>query len=102
MFVGNLLTCEEANRKARQTKWDGQVECFPDDCRRENETGHCRRECHSSILALLEELGVAIDVRRVFLGGHYLLLDEICLATFSVDPGHRNRRRLNSIKPNQN
>lgn len=97
MFVGNLLTCEEANRKARQTKLDGQVECFPDDCRRENETGHCRRECHGSILALMEELGVAIDVRRVFLGGHYLLLDEISLATFSVDPGHRNRRRLNSM-----
>ncbi len=99
-MLENLLTYSITNRKASNLgSSDGQAECFLDDCRRENETGRCRRECHGqgSILALKELLlGVAIDV---FLGGDYPLLENISLAPFSIDTDRWNRRRLNA-KPN--
>jgi hypothetical protein len=93
-MLENLLTHNKTDWKASNLGSVGQVECFLDDCRRENVTGRCRRERHGqgSVLAL-KELGVAIDV--VFLGRDYLLLEIISLTPFSIDNG----RRLNA-EPN--
>ncbi len=80
-----LLTHNKTDWKARNLVSTSQVECFLDDCRRENVTGRCRRERHGqgSILAL-KELGVAIDV---FLRRDYPLLEIISLTPFSIDTG---------------
>jgi hypothetical protein len=47
-MLENILTHNKTDWKASNLVSTGdQVECFLDDCRRENVTGRCRRERHS-------------------------------------------------------